>query len=136
VKLVGGLGQDQEAELVRRMLLEQGIDDRLVLSLADRPTTLKERYVGRAQDRHPEQMIRGDYETRDPIPAMVEARLHGLLAGAVAWADVVLISDYDKGVCTPTLLEALIRACREAEVMVVADRSAHRTIPGTRVCTA
>jgi D-beta-D-heptose 7-phosphate kinase/D-beta-D-heptose 1-phosphate adenosyltransferase len=121
VKLVGGVGQDHEADLVRRMLVDQGIDDRLVLPLADRPTTLKERYVGRAQDRHPQQMIRVDYETRDPIPAVVEARLHGLLADAVSSADVVLISDYDKGVCTPTLLEALIQACREAKVKVVAD---------------
>jgi D-beta-D-heptose 7-phosphate kinase / D-beta-D-heptose 1-phosphate adenosyltransferase len=121
VRLVGGVGQDHEAELVRRMLVDQGIDDRLVLPLADRPTTLKERYVGRAQDRHPQQMIRVDYETRDPIPAVVEARLHGLLESAVSWADVVLISDYDKGVCTPTLLEALIRLCREGNTKVLAD---------------
>ena len=33
-------------------------------SLADagRPTTVKERYIGRAQHRHPQQMIRVDYE--------------------------------------------------------------------------
>ena len=69
VVLVGGVGCDAEAELVRSMLLEQGIDDRLVLPLDDRPTTLKERYIGRAQDRHPQQMIRVDYEKCDPIPA-------------------------------------------------------------------
>ena len=66
-------------------------------------------------------MIRVDYETRDPIPAVVEAGLHSLLPEAVAWADVVLISDYDKGVCTPTLLEALIRTSRAAGVTVLAD---------------
>ncbi len=95
---------------MRRMLAEQGIDDRLVLPLDDRPTTLKERYIGRAQDRHPQQMIRVDYETRDPIPAVVEARFHAELPAALAWADVVLISDYGKGVCTPTLLRAVIDA--------------------------
>jgi D-beta-D-heptose 7-phosphate kinase/D-beta-D-heptose 1-phosphate adenosyltransferase len=121
VRLIGGVGQDHEASVVRRMVLDQGIDDRLVLALDDRPTTLKERYVGRAQDRHPQQMIRVDYETRDPIPATMETRLHGELPEAIRWADVVLISDYYKGVCTPTLLEALIRLSREAGVKVLAD---------------
>ena len=69
VRLIGGVGHDPEASLVRQMLGEHEIDDRWVVSLDDRPTTLKERYIGRAQDRHPQQMIRVDYETRDPIPA-------------------------------------------------------------------
>jgi D-beta-D-heptose 7-phosphate kinase / D-beta-D-heptose 1-phosphate adenosyltransferase len=121
VRLIGGVGNDPEAALVRRMLTQQGIDDQLVLPMDDRPTTLKERYIGRAQDRHPQQMIRVDYETRDPIPAVVEAQLHSELPMAVAWADVVLISDYDKGVCTPTLLRAVIEASRAAGVKVVVD---------------
>jgi D-beta-D-heptose 7-phosphate kinase/D-beta-D-heptose 1-phosphate adenosyltransferase len=103
------------------MLTEHGIDDRLVVELEDRPTTLKERYIGRAQDRHPQQMIRVDYETRDPISAIVEARLHAELPAVMAWADLVLISDYDKGVCTPSLLEAVVASARAAAVKIVAD---------------
>src|SRR4051794_4591810 len=116
VRLIGGGGRDHQGGLVRGMLRDLGVHEGLVFPLDDRPTTLKERYVGRAQDRHPQQMIRVDYETRDPIPAVVETGLHWRLPEAVAWADVVLISDYDKGVCTPTLLEALIRASRAAGV--------------------
>ena len=66
-------------------------------------------------------MIRVDYETRDPIPAMVEARLHAELPAALEWADVVLISDYGKGVCTPSLLRAIIDAGRSSGVKVLAD---------------
>src|ERR671931_373733 len=44
VTLAGGVGRDAEAGLVRNLLRDQGIDDRLVLPLDDRPTTLKERY--------------------------------------------------------------------------------------------
>jgi D-beta-D-heptose 7-phosphate kinase/D-beta-D-heptose 1-phosphate adenosyltransferase len=121
VRLMGGVGRDAEADLVRRMLAEQGIDDGLVLPLDDRPTTLKERYIGRAQDRHPQQMIRVDYETRDPIPALVESRLHAELPAVLEWAQVVLVSDYGKGVCTPTLLHAVFDAARAAGVRVLAD---------------
>ena len=119
--LIGGVGNDPDAAVVRRMLTEQGIDDQLVLPLDDRPTTLKERYIGRAQDRHPQQMIRVDYETRDPIPAVVEARLHSELPDALEWADVVLISDYDKGVCTPTLAPRGHRSRAAAGVKVLVD---------------
>ncbi len=121
VQLAGGVGKDGEGLLVRKMLTDQGIDDGLVLDLDDRPTTLKERYIGRAQDRHPQQMIRVDYEVRAPIPARVEASWAACLPVAAAGADVVLISDYDKGVCTPTLLRTLIDACRRAGVRSVAD---------------
>jgi len=121
VRLIGGVGRDSEAVLVRKLLSDHDIDDRLVLPLADRPTTLKERYIGRAQDRHPQQMMRVDYESREPIPPEVESLLWQQLPEAVAQADVVLISDYDKGVCTPGLLRSLITACRSLEVRVVAD---------------
>src|SRR5437763_5151289 len=43
VRLVGAVGRDLEAELVRRLLREHAIDDGLVIALDDRPTTLKER---------------------------------------------------------------------------------------------
>ncbi len=75
VTLAGGVGRDAGAEVVRRLLAEHGIDDGLVWPLDDRPTTLKERYIGRAQDRHPQQMIRVDYEVRDPIRPEVESAL-------------------------------------------------------------
>jgi D-beta-D-heptose 7-phosphate kinase/D-beta-D-heptose 1-phosphate adenosyltransferase len=121
VRLIGGLGDDSEASLVRRLLDEQGIDHAGVVALDDRPTTLKERYIGRAQDRHPQQMIRVDYEVRAPIPAAAESAILDALPAAIRGSDVVLISDYDKGVCTPSLLHALIDACRVAGVKVIAD---------------
>ena len=121
VCLMGGVGRDAEAILVRQFLADLGIDARLVVTLDGRPTTLKERYIGRAQDRHPQQMIRVDYETRDPIPQTVESDLISRLPEAVAKADLVLISDYDKGICTPPLLRALIDACRAAGTRVIAD---------------
>ncbi len=122
VRLIGGVGRDPEAVIVRKLLADLGIDDQLVVPLDDRPTTLKERYIGRAQDRHPQQMMRVDYETRDPIPPEVESlHLASRFPEAVAQADIVLISDYDKGVCTPSLLRSLITACRSTGVRVIAD---------------
>jgi D-beta-D-heptose 7-phosphate kinase/D-beta-D-heptose 1-phosphate adenosyltransferase len=121
VSLMGVVGQDENAAMVRAILRDQEIDDSHVVAVFDRPTTVKERYIGRAQDRHPQQMIRVDYEVRDPIAEDVERRFDDSIAAAVADSDVVLISDYDKGVCTPGLLRRLIDEARKQGKRVLAD---------------
>lgn len=121
VTLMAGVGKDAAAEVVRSLLRDQGISESALIPLGDRPTTLKERYIGRAQDRHPQQMIRVDYEVRAPIPASAAQELIAAIPAAVAAADIVLISDYDKGICTPGVLRELIAACRKAGVRAIAD---------------
>src|SRR5262249_60405273 len=50
VDLVGAVGRDPEADLVRHLLADPAIYDRLGVALEDRPTTPKERDIGRGQD--------------------------------------------------------------------------------------
>jgi D-beta-D-heptose 7-phosphate kinase/D-beta-D-heptose 1-phosphate adenosyltransferase len=119
--VAGVVGADADGNRVRQVLDDLDIDHQAVLAVADRPTTVKERYVGRAQHRHPQQMIRVDYEVRTPLTAGVEAELIRLVLRQLATADLVLISDYDKGVCTPGLLGAVIAAARERGLRTVAD---------------
>jgi D-beta-D-heptose 7-phosphate kinase / D-beta-D-heptose 1-phosphate adenosyltransferase len=121
VSLAAVVGDDADGARLRKLAAELGIDDEVLLTEAGRPTTVKERYIGRAQHRHPQQMIRVDYEDRSPLSAELEARLARALVRQARWADVVLVSDYDKGVCTPGLLAGLIAACRPHGVRVVAD---------------
>jgi D-beta-D-heptose 7-phosphate kinase/D-beta-D-heptose 1-phosphate adenosyltransferase len=121
VALAGVVGANADGKRVRELLVDLGIDDEAVLTDAGRPTTVKERYIGKAQHRHPQQMIRVDYEVTAPLSAAREQEL----ARAVAWqlrrADVVLISDYDKGVCTPALLTSAIAAARAHCLRTLAD---------------
>src|SRR5438552_8486873 len=62
VVLAGVLGADADASRVRQILADLGIEAGAVLSDSARPTTVKERYIGRAQPKHPQQMLRVDYE--------------------------------------------------------------------------
>jgi D-beta-D-heptose 7-phosphate kinase/D-beta-D-heptose 1-phosphate adenosyltransferase len=121
VTLAGVLGKDGDGGRLRQILIDLGIDHEAVLVDPDRPTTVKERYIGRAQQRHPQQMLRVDYEMRRPLPEALEKELAGALAQQVRRADIVLISDYDKGVCTPGLLAAVIAGARACGVRVLAD---------------
>lgn len=121
VSLAGVVGNDRDAGRIRDMLTELGIDHEAVVVDSDRPSTVKERYIGRAQQRHPQQMIRVDYESREPLSSAIEAQLTKLVTSQLRKADVVLISDYDKGVCTPGLLAATIAGARARNLRVLAD---------------
>lgn len=121
VDLIAVVGADIEAEVARRILAEMSIGDRYLIPIEGRPTTLKERYIGRAQDRHPQQMIRVDYEDRTPVSSSVEMALAAHLTEAARSADIILVSDYDKGVCTPALLNFLIDLARTRRVPVIVD---------------
>src|SRR6185295_7865330 len=108
--LVGVAGRDPDGIRARQIITDLGIDAEGVVADANRPTSVKERYIGRAQARHPQQMIRVDYESREPVCEAVERQLADVLVAKVREADIVLVSDYDKGVCTPGLLRAAVEA--------------------------
>jgi D-beta-D-heptose 7-phosphate kinase/D-beta-D-heptose 1-phosphate adenosyltransferase len=119
--LAGVVGADADGRRIRQTLLDMGVNDEAVLSDSGRPTTVKERYIGRAQHRHPQQMIRVDYEERKPLAPALEREMLQVIRRQMRHTDVVLISDYDKGVCTPTLLAAVIAAAKTCGVRTLAD---------------
>ncbi len=121
VSLAGVVGADQDALRIRQLLNELHVDHDAVLTDETRPTTVKERYVGRAQQKHPQQILRVDYETRAAISTSIEQRLLAVLTRQIALADMVLISDYDKGVCTPTLTQAVIAQAHHWGKRVLVD---------------
>ena len=116
VSVAGTLGRDDDAQSVRRLLRAHGVDVQAVLALPDRPTTVKTRYLARVQ-----QVLRVDLEDVSPLPAAVTDKLLARLEPKVRKADVVLVSDYDKGLLTPSLLSGLMALCRKARTRVVVD---------------
>jgi D-beta-D-heptose 7-phosphate kinase/D-beta-D-heptose 1-phosphate adenosyltransferase len=121
VTCAGIVGRDAEGLQVRQLLTDAGVADACLLVDPNRITTVKERFIGRAQGRHQHQMLRVDSEVREPLDAELERKLLDHVLDALAQHDVVLISDYDKGVCTPRLLRTVIDACRSAGLPVIAD---------------
>src|SRR4051812_22820221 len=55
VSIAGVVGDDLEGARARQMLSQRDIDMSALFADPSRPTTLKERYLGRAQQRHPQQ---------------------------------------------------------------------------------
>lgn len=118
---VGIVGADADGSLLRRHLIDSGVDETAVLIDHTRPTTVKERFMGRAANRHPHQILRVDSEVRDPVCQELEDQLLARIVKRLREHDIVLISDYDKGVCTPRVLRGVIEAATRAGVRVVVD---------------
>jgi D-beta-D-heptose 7-phosphate kinase/D-beta-D-heptose 1-phosphate adenosyltransferase len=121
VTLAGLVGADPDGARIRQTLTDLGIDQEGVLTDPGRPSTVKERYVGRAQHRHPQQILRVDYEVRSPAQEPIQTQLCQVIAQQMRKADIVLISDYDKGVCTPGVLAATIAQSRSLGLRTLAD---------------
>ncbi len=121
VTAAGVLGDDVDGRVLRDLLGESHVDASCLLLDPTRPTTVKERFMGRAQGRHPHQILRVDSEVREALRPELEKRLTDRLLEILPGHDVVLISDYDKGVCTPRLLRFIIDHCRESGIQVLVD---------------
>jgi D-beta-D-heptose 7-phosphate kinase/D-beta-D-heptose 1-phosphate adenosyltransferase len=121
VSVCGVVGADQDGSRIRQILTDLGIDHEGVITDTSRPTTVKERYIGRAQHRHPQQMIRVDYENTAPVSGAIEAELIKVTGHLLRRADIVLVSDYDKGVCTPAFLTATIAGAKGRGLRTLAD---------------
>jgi D-beta-D-heptose 7-phosphate kinase/D-beta-D-heptose 1-phosphate adenosyltransferase len=121
VSVAGVVGPDQDGSRIRHLLTDLSVDHEGVITDSRRPSTVKERYIGRAQHRHPQQMIRVDYEDRSALEDIIVAQLWTVLKAQLRTTDIILISDYDKGVCTPSLLAGLISNCRALGLRVIAD---------------
>ena len=123
VTLAGVVGCDSDGGKLRKVLAAAGISGDAVVSDATRPTTVKERYLGRAQNRHPHQMLRVDREVRTPIDAATTETLLAVLLPQIADSQSVLISDYGKGVCTAEVVSRVIAEAKKHGIPVIVDPS-------------
>jgi D-beta-D-heptose 7-phosphate kinase/D-beta-D-heptose 1-phosphate adenosyltransferase len=74
-----------------------------------------------AANRHPHQILRVDSETREAISGTLEQLLIERLLPHLRSYQALLISDYNKGVCTPRVVRTLIQAAREAGIPAIVD---------------
>lgn len=113
--LVGLIGEDSDGQRLCDVLSEAGLSTELLIATEDQPTTVKTRVVA-----HGQQIVRVDRESFhlpsvDTAASLVDrfSRLDG--------ADVVVLSDYAKGVLSPTVCGEIVTRCRQRGIPVVVD---------------
>jgi D-beta-D-heptose 7-phosphate kinase/D-beta-D-heptose 1-phosphate adenosyltransferase len=102
--LVGVVGEDHAADLLREQLARAGIDANGLVADANRPTTEKVRVVTERN----QQVARIDYERDADIGADVERAMIRRIADSGRDAKAVVGSDYLKGAITRPVVEAML----------------------------
>src|ERR1700744_2737991 len=115
---VGLIGEDEVGvKLAVTLAQEPGIESVLVHDPA-RPTTRKVRFVSEHFSTH---MLRADWELAAPASGEIEQKLIDTILPLLARADIVLLSDYAKGVLTARVIRNVIDAARKAGKRVIVD---------------
>src|SRR5690606_7958115 len=102
VTVCGVVGEDPAGRELLAELARIGADAGGVVRSRGAATTRKTRIIA-----HQQQVVRLDREDDGRRDSAAAARARGYLLAHLAAADVVVISDYGKGLITPALLEAL-----------------------------
>lgn len=115
------VGGDAEGQITRDLLGSMGIGRQAVLTDAGRPTSVKQRLLGRCEQRTPQQMLRIDRESDQPLDTSLVQALVEAIGPCLEGLDLVLVSDYAKGVCAGECVPLVISAAAIGQVPVLAD---------------
>jgi len=114
--VIGVTGDDPTAESLKQLMHDQHIDTSGIITDESRRTAIKSRVIASHQ-----QIVRYDQESSDPVNAATEELMLAALQMHLEACDIVLISDYAKGVLTPSFTQQAIELCRSHGVRVLVD---------------
>jgi D-glycero-beta-D-manno-heptose-7-phosphate kinase len=116
VEIVGVVGTDVAAERLVRELKLAGVQADGLISDETRPTTIKSRVVAGSQH-----VVRFDRESDAPLLPRVRSRILEQVRERLAKADVLLVSDYAKGVIGQSMVRAVLALAARHHKPVAVD---------------
>jgi D-beta-D-heptose 7-phosphate kinase/D-beta-D-heptose 1-phosphate adenosyltransferase len=117
VYLMAAIGDDANGDRMLNLLTEKGINTSLIIRDQNRKTTVKTRLL--AQNN--QQLIRIDSEDRQDISQEIETKFMDNLIQRIKEFDIILLSDYLKGLLTPGFTQEIIKAANKNGIKVIAD---------------
>lgn len=115
-RLFGVIGEDQTGRLFKKRLGDMNTATDGVICVKNRKTTLKTRFVSKSQ-----QILRVDNEASQKIDKKTADILLRKFDRATGEIDILIISDYNKGVITPYLMESILTMMKEKEIRIIVD---------------
>src|ERR1700677_3107989 len=104
------IGEDETGTRLKAALARESLIESVLVCDPARPTTRKVRFVSEHFSTH---MLRADWELAQPAAADIEQKLIDAILPLLPRADIVLLSDYAKGVLTARVLRNVIDAARK-----------------------
>src|SRR6201995_2266174 len=115
---VGLVGEDDTGTRLKAALAQESLIESVLVVDPSRPTTRKVRFVSEHFSTH---MLRADWERAAPAASEIEQKLIETILPQLNRADIVLLSDYAKGVLTARVIRNVIDAARKAGKRVIVD---------------
>jgi D-beta-D-heptose 7-phosphate kinase/D-beta-D-heptose 1-phosphate adenosyltransferase len=116
VSVCSVVGDDQNGRELLGQFCHHHIDTQAIFLDHDRRTSRKTRVVAAHQ-----QIVRIDRESREALPAAVEQQLCDWITAHVREFNVIVLSDYNKGVLTPAVISAATSAASTGGIAVLID---------------
>lgn len=116
VSLAGILGDDLFGSEIIDILKGKQIQTNLILKDTDRKTTVKTRVIAGTH-----QIVRIDTEDTHDISATLSSQFLAALDDAIQKTDIVILSDYNKGLLTSGLSLAIIARCDAFGKKIIVD---------------
>ena len=116
VSIMSIVGNDSKGDKLIALFSEQGVDAKLVSKL-QRCTTIKTRFLA---DNN-QQILRMDEEDTDAITKQECSEMLHQLQGNISQFDLILMSDYLKGLLTHEFCQGVIRMAQANNIPVVID---------------
>jgi D-beta-D-heptose 7-phosphate kinase/D-beta-D-heptose 1-phosphate adenosyltransferase len=116
VYLIGTIGNDSPGKRLKRSLTKKGVSTQGLIIDRSRPTTQKTRVIA-----HSQQVVRIDKERIDSVTSQIRKRLLNALERFINRVAIVVVSDYGKGIITPTTLKKIFSLANKYKKQVVID---------------
>ncbi|MDP1784338.1 MAG: D-glycero-beta-D-manno-heptose-7-phosphate kinase [Sulfuricurvum sp.] len=116
VSIAGVMGDDENGEELKNMLSSLGASCEGLIVQKGRKTSKKSRIIASNQ-----QILRYDNESKDPIEAASAQSVIAYVAGIVDQCDMVILSDYGKGVITDAVAQGVIACAQSRGKKVLVD---------------
>ena len=116
VSVCSVIGADDNGALLMQAFTGMGVDNEGLFEDPDRRTGKKTRVMAAHQ-----QIVRIDRESKNALAPSFEARLIGWLKENARDFNVLVVSDYLKGVLTPAVIAAIVTLGKELKIPVVVD---------------
>ena len=116
VFLVGVCGKDNDSNVLCNLIDKyKNIKSKLIVD-EKRETITKSRYISSGQH-----LIRVDKEKFKPISVEIENQIQKVAESKISKTDVMVLSDYGKGVLTESLLCNLIELANKNDIPIIVD---------------
>jgi len=119
VMALGVVGDDSEGKFVISDLFNRGVDVHNILVDTDRSTTLKCRVMVGSH-----MMMRYDMENRHSISQELESKLVNSFEQIAKLVDILVISDYEKGLMTQSLIKSILNIAERYNLCTLVDPKA------------